>query len=140
FVLVQQGGGCASFARTLHLEGTDLTTCVVDVPFADPRAVGWVLAEMAAASGYSEARYDAAGRRWEPVLKPLPPPHSAVAPALGADDVMLITGGGKGIAAECTLAIGREAGVRVAVLGRSQPAADEELAANLARVAAAGIR
>ena len=38
FLLVQQGGGGAAFARTLHLEAPGLTTCVVDVPLDHPRA------------------------------------------------------------------------------------------------------
>jgi enediyne polyketide synthase len=59
---------------------------------------------------------------------------------LGADDVLLVTGGGKGIGAECALAAARTAGARLAILGRSDPRSDPELAANLERMAAAGIR
>ncbi len=60
--------------------------------------------------------------------------------ALGPDDVLLVTGGGKGIGAECALAAARTAGARLAILGRSDPRSDPELAANLERMAAAGIR
>jgi len=59
---------------------------------------------------------------------------------LGPDDVLLVTGGGKGIGAECALATARSAGARLAILGRSDPRCDPELAANLERMAAAGIR
>jgi acyl transferase domain-containing protein len=59
---------------------------------------------------------------------------------LGSDDVLLVTGGGKGIGAECALAVARSAGARLAILGRSDPRHDPELAANLERMAAAGIR
>jgi enediyne polyketide synthase len=59
---------------------------------------------------------------------------------LGPDDVLLVTGGGKGIGAECAMAAARAAGARLAILGRSDPRSDPELAANLERMAAAGIR
>jgi len=118
---------------------------------------------------YVEAHYDAGGTRRVPVLRLLPvtdappavAPVPAVAPALavapatatatatagddafaglGPDDVLLVTGGGKGIGAECALAAARSAGARLAILGRSDPRRDPELAANLERMAAAGIR
>ncbi|MBW8767912.1 MAG: SDR family NAD(P)-dependent oxidoreductase, partial [Geodermatophilales bacterium] len=59
---------------------------------------------------------------------------------LGPDDVLLVTGGGKGIAAECALDLARASGARLALLGRSAPESDAELAANLERMAAAGVR
>ncbi|WP_225850070.1 type I polyketide synthase [Streptomyces sp. HPF1205] len=58
---------------------------------------------------------------------------------LGRDDVVLVTGGGKGITAECALMLGTETGAALALIGRSDPARDPELAANLERMAAAGL-
>jgi enediyne polyketide synthase len=140
FVVVQHGWGGAGFARTLHQESPDLTTCVVNVPPDEPAAIEWIGAEVAAAHGYLEARYDKAGRRWEPRLKlvALADPPAATAP-LGPGDVLLVTGGGKGIAAECALALGRDLGVQLALLGRADPATDRELAQNLQRIRAAGV-
>ena len=71
FVLVEHGGGAASFARTLHLEAKNLNTCVVDVPQEHPEAAEWVLAEALAVRGHAEARYSSDGQRFEPVLRPL---------------------------------------------------------------------
>jgi enediyne polyketide synthase len=138
-VLVQHGGGAAGFVRTLHLEVPAVTTCVVDVPPDHPRAVEWVLAETEAAVGHAEAHYDTAGRRREPVLRLLAIPDGGADLPLGLADVLLVTGGGKGIAAECALALARETGARLALMGRSQPAMDPELSANLDRLTAAGI-
>jgi enediyne polyketide synthase len=140
FVLVQQGGGGAAFARTLYLEAPQVTTCVVNVPVDHPQAVEWILAEARAAVGYSEAHYDASGRRREAVLRLLPLPEELAEPSLRPDDVLLVTGGGKGIAAECALSLARETGVRLALLGRSHPDTDSELSTNLARMAAAGVQ
>lgn len=140
FVLAQHGGGGAAFARTLHLEAPEIAVCVVDVPLDQPQAAAWVTAEaLAAVTGYAEARYDMAGQRWEPTLRWLPLDAEATALPLGLDDVLLVTGGGKGIMAECALSMARETGVRLALLGRSQPETDAELAANLDRIAAAGV-
>ncbi|OPG11560.1 SDR family oxidoreductase, partial [Microbispora sp. GKU 823] len=58
---------------------------------------------------------------------------------LDASDVLLVTGGGKGITAECALAVAADSGAKLAVLGRSDPAQDAELAANLRRMADSGV-
>ncbi|MET0400495.1 MAG: SDR family NAD(P)-dependent oxidoreductase [Longimicrobiaceae bacterium] len=139
-VVAQRGGGGAGFARTLHLERPATGVVVVDVPPDDPRAAGWVAAEAAAAlpGRYAEARYGADGVRREPVLAAAPPGAGGAVP-LGPDDVLLVTGGGKGIAAECALALARGSGARLALLGRSRPESDPALAANLERFAAHGI-
>jgi enediyne polyketide synthase len=139
FVLVQHGRGAAAFAKTLHLEAPWVTVAVVDVPFDHPDAAHWVVAEASAARGFVQARYDADGRRSEPALRLLAWPVADPEPLLGPRDVLLVTGGGKGITAECALAMARDTGVRLALVGRSRPEDDPELAANLARMTAAGV-
>jgi enediyne polyketide synthase len=136
FVLVQQGGCGAAFVRTLHLEVSGMTTSVIDLPLTHPKATEWIIDEMMAATGYTEAHYDASGRRREPVLRYLPITHEVDRASLGPSDVLLVTGGGKGITAECAIALARDTGTRLALLGRSLPATDAELAANLDRMAA----
>jgi len=139
FVLLQHGGGAASFARTLHLESPELTTCVVDIP-PQPEALNWAVAEIKAAIGYSEAHYEAGGERREPLLRlheikdPLP------GLPLGPSDVLLVTGGGKGITAECAISLAKRTGASLVLMGLSQPSSDAELAANLERMHAMGLR
>lgn len=139
FVLVQQAGGAASFARTLHLEAKNLNTCVVVVPAEHPKAAAWVLAEALAARGYTEARYSSDGKRREPVLRPLASEANECELPLTTRDVLLVTGGARGITAECALRLARESGARLAILGLSQPTADDEIVSNLERMKAAGI-
>lgn len=139
FVLVQQGAGAAAFARTLHLEATQVNTCVVDVPFAHPRAIEFVVAEALAARGYSEAHYDPDGRRHEAVMRSQAIADSSAELPLTSEDVLLVTGGAKGITAECALALARETGARLALIGRSRLEGNNELAESLQRFAAAGI-
>jgi enediyne polyketide synthase len=74
-----------------------------------------------------------------PVLRPLPVRPQRDEPALDGSDLLLVTGGGKGITAECALTMALDSGARLALLGRSDPATDPETAANLARIAASGI-
>ena len=138
FVVVQHGGGGAALARTVFLEARDLAVCVVDLPAGDPRAIERIAAEAAAARNYTDVHYPASGQRSEPVW--------AVAdPVLGefplhADDVLLVTGGGRGIGAECAIEAGRVSGAKLAILGTADPAGNAELATNLDRMRALGLR
>lgn len=136
FVLV---GGAASFARTLHLETKNLNTCVVEVPPEHPAAAEWVLAEALAARGHTEARYDSDGKRWEPVLRPHVVEPDEIDLPLTTDDVLVVTGGARGITAECALRLARESGARLAIFGLSQPTSDDEIVSNLERFKASGI-
>ena len=92
-----------------------------------------------AASGFTEAVYDANGIRREPRLKVLWPQRNLSTSALGSDDLLLVTGGGKGITAECALTLARSSGCRLALLGRSHPDRDEELRNNLQRFRSANV-
>jgi acyl transferase domain-containing protein len=65
--------------------------------------------------------------------------HPVTLSSLGPQDVLLVTGGGKGITAECALSLAQATGAKLALFGRSQPQADEALAANLNRMLAAGV-
>ncbi|HLY22013.1 MAG TPA: type I polyketide synthase [bacterium] len=140
FVLVQHDRTAASVAKTLHLEAPALTTCVVTVPRDHPQAAGWIRAEAAAAVGYVEACYDSTGRRRTPVLNPLTLSTAAVPDGELADrDVLLVTGGGRGIGFECALGLAENTSLRLVLLGRSDPITEPELAANLERLRAAGV-
>ncbi|HEU4423217.1 MAG TPA: SDR family NAD(P)-dependent oxidoreductase, partial [Pilimelia sp.] len=138
FVLVQHGRGAAGLARTLRLEAPHVRTTVVHTPMT-PEAVGRVVDEVAATTSFTEAHYDEAGVRRTPVLRAMPASPARTHHPLDASDVLLVTGGGKGITAECALATAVDSGARLAVLGRSDPATDAELAANLRRMADSGV-
>ena len=136
-IVVQHGGGGSAFAKTFFHESKGIRVAVVDVPYECSGIAEWVAAEAAHAPPFSEVVYDAAGNRYRPILRPSA--ESAGEVMLGPADVLLVTGGGKGISAECALELARETGVRLAIVGRSSPHADAEVAANLARISAAGV-
>lgn len=140
FAVVQRGPGAASLARTLHLEHPDVTVCVVTIPEGHADATRWIVAEVAAAVGFVEARYEPDGSRTVPVLTVAGTQPPAESLRLGPEDVLLVTGGGKGIAAECALALARAGGARLLILGRSAPEHDRELSENLSRMARAGLQ
>ncbi|NYH50597.1 enediyne polyketide synthase [Nocardiopsis arvandica] len=148
FVVVQGRRGAAGVARTLHQEAPGTVTTLVTLADPEPRAeadradtVRLVSAEVAATTAFTEVRYDADRRRTVPVLRALPPEaeeKEGEAP-LDTRDVVLVTGGGKGITAECALSLATEYGAALALLGRA-PETDPELAANLERMSRSGIR
>jgi enediyne polyketide synthase len=148
FVAVQDRRGAAGLAKTLHLEAPTVPVTVVTVPLpADlPAALAAELAEaivadVAATAGFSEVHYDEAGDRRVPLLRPVTDlAGQGAGLPLGPGDVLLVSGGGKGITAECALTLARDSGAAIALLGRSDPATDAELAANLSRLDAAGAR
>ncbi|MFJ6573618.1 SDR family NAD(P)-dependent oxidoreductase [Streptomyces sp. NPDC091292] len=142
FVLVQHGRGAAGLAKTLHLEAPRVRTTVVDIPVTADDVLARVVAEVSATTRFTEVHYDAAGIRRVPTLRALPMRGEPTVPTgkvLDASDVLLVTGGGKGITAECALAVALDSGVRLAIVGRSDPAQDEDLAKNLQRMADRGV-
>jgi enediyne polyketide synthase len=147
FVVVQHGLGASGLAKTLRLEDPSAKTTIIDLADVAPAtpegvesAVRLVVSEVAATTDFAEVRYDADGTRRVPVLSTLPEPTEPPSTPLAAGDVLLVTGGGKGITAECAIAIAKQSEASLALLGRSDPADDTELAANLDRMRAAGVR
>jgi enediyne polyketide synthase len=147
FVVVQDQRGAAGLAKTLHLEMPAVPVTVVTVPLSAgldeqqaTELTAAIAADAAATAGFSEVSYDESGARRVPLLRAVTGLAAGGELPIGPGDVLLVSGGGKGITAECALALGRQAGAAVAILGRSDPAADAELAANLGRLKVAGVR
>ncbi|GIF16417.1 type I polyketide synthase [Actinoplanes teichomyceticus] len=138
FVVVQDGQDAVALAKTLRLEAPWLPVTVLNLPDL-PDAAERVAAEVAATTGYRERHYDADGTCRTPLLRALPVHAGREQPVLGPGDVLLVTGGGKGITAECALALAADSGAKLALIGRSDPAGDAELAANLDRMSARGL-
>jgi enediyne polyketide synthase len=139
FLLVQHNTFGAAFVRTLHLEAPWINCCIVSVPADQPSSVEWIARDLGESVGFTEAVYDSIGVRRVPTLRLLDSTEARAAGDIGSRDVVLVSGGGKGIAAECALALSRKTGARLLILGRSLPATDAELAANLDRLASYGV-
>jgi enediyne polyketide synthase len=160
FVVVGAAGTASvasAFARTLHLEDPDILTRIIEAPLdargVDSNIVDRIIAEIGAAGACVEARYDSSGQRFQARMRLLDlgwgadtAADKAAAKAaeegfpLGCEDVVLVSGGGKGIVAECSLALARDTGAALVILGRSRPEHDAGLAAHLQKLTDQGIR
>ncbi|MET7534333.1 SDR family NAD(P)-dependent oxidoreductase [Streptomyces goshikiensis] len=136
-VLVTHGSGLSGFAGSLHQEHPELGITVLRVP---PTEAG--LATAAAVAGAEPGvlrelvvRED--GTCAEPVAVPLPEPAAAET-VLGPGDVLLVSGGGKGLGFAAAAAFARTTGVSLALLGRGDPARDAALRHNLQLLAELG--
>ncbi len=130
----------ASFARSFALEHPQLTVAVAAIAGSPPSdaVLDAVLADATACASYCETVVRG-GSRLRRVLR-----HDEAkilgADPLGPHDVLLVSGGGKGIAAECAFRRALATGAALIVVGRSARGAGGELDANLARCERAGIR
>ena len=138
FILLHHGDGSSAFARSLRMERPKVDVCVIRIP-AFAAACEKAYLEAVSARGFEEVWYDDAGQRRVPQLRHVAIPDSSQ-PYLTERDVLLVSGGGKGIGAECAIALARSSSARLMILGRSDPEADHELALNLDRMSAAGVR
>jgi enediyne polyketide synthase len=142
FVVVHAGWG-SSWAKSLHLEHPQRTTLALEIPLNHPQLADCIRLELQAAKGFVEARTDSHGQRWVPILQPVAIPGGTEiceSPnGLSASDALLVSGGGKGIAAECALALAKESGCQLVLLGRSNPSRDADLARNLERIHSQGV-
>ncbi len=136
-VFVQFGGGylgtrpdaapvdpysACGLAKSVHLERDDLKTRVVDFdPGLDADLMAEkTIAEMAGPENFTAAGYDGRLCRRTMAMSPMDPvdyrPDSTV---WTPSDVILATGGAKGITAACALAVARETGAQMALIGRT---------------------
>ena len=131
-VIVQQAPCGSGFARTLFLEKPNVSVRIVNVPEFDVDAI---IAEAEAHGDFCEATYSDSGVRCEPrvVLAKVEDRQSC----LSSSDVLLVTGGGKGIGFESALHLAKTSGAKLILLGRSKE--DDELRTNLARLDAANV-
>lgn len=122
------GGGAM---RSLVLEESGLDVAVVSVPALTPEWVEPVAEEMKAADGFVEVGYTAEGVRQRPQFTPARSLEDGGSIPLRKGDVVLVSGGGKGIGFECSLALAQNAEVHLVPFGRSSPEGDSDLAENL---------
>lgn len=114
---------CAiGFAASVHLERADLKVRVIDFSpqVSLNKLAECVIKELSTAHVYMSAGYDGHLTRYVPrpqVQEPVDYQRRSV--TWSSSDVIIVTGGGKGITAECALALARNTGVKMALIGRS---------------------
>ncbi|WP_051468873.1 type I polyketide synthase [Actinomadura oligospora] len=132
--VVDHGDTASGFLGGLALEHPGLALRRIAVEDAPASAVAGALS--GTWDGFAELLVDASGARFTPAHRPLALPPDG--PPLAPGDVLLVTGGGRGIGLETASHLAGRWRVRLALLGRSDPGDDPGLAANLARLDAEG--
>jgi enediyne polyketide synthase len=130
------------FARTWHLE-TGLPVAVVSYDRLDAETAAAIRAEAAGlGDGFRAVHVAAGGRLRAPVLNAIDAAEPAQLPvgAFSPADIVLVTGGGKGIGAECALALAERTGCAIVTLGRTRLGDDPALTATFTRFASRGVR
>ncbi len=123
------------FAKSLFLESDGIEMSVISSAkdFISPAILA---AELNAANGFSEISYHS-GKRFSSSMGRAAIPGSSILP--GKDDVILVTGGAKGITLECVRALGEKTGCFFILTGRS-PRQDKVMERNLASLRASHTR
>jgi len=130
-------------AQSLHLENPQERVRVVDLAdeLAPDRAAELLVQELTGTESFRAAGYDGAGRRRTPEFQLQDPAaYRPRAVEWGPGDVILVTGGAKGITARCVLELARVLPCKLALVGSTPPEklAGGEARENLARLAALG--
>ena len=147
--LWRQAPAAAAMVKTLHLENPHILTRVLDF---DTRLSAAIVAErivdeLTCGDLFQEAGYTMSGLRYVPLLAPVPRLMlDVVSPLLSESDVVVVTGGAKGITACCVEALAAASRARWALVGsspaprpREDDQGDDEIGRTLARFAAKGI-
>jgi len=142
--VIEQGDTASGFLATVCQEHPDVAIRLIRVAASAANAATAVVVSAVAAAasasvpGFSEVVVGETGHARSVTYRRLDLAGTPDLP-LRPEDVVLITGGGKGIGFETALALGCQTGARVGLLGRGDPSRDGELRANLGRLTAAGV-
>lgn len=139
FVLVQDKKSFAGFAKSFALENPKIPTIVIQLPFANENSIEWLFDEISSNEEYVEVHYLEDGRRFEPLVESIKLSNELSEISLSEKDVLLVSGGAKGITAECVLALAKETNVKLALLGTSDCQKNREVSINLERLRASNI-
>ena len=141
--------GAVALGASLHLERADLRVRVLDFcPTLSAEIIAWeTLAEMITQDSFTAVGYDLDRNRrtfFPRLVQPAAFNKRKI--RWSGDDVILVTGGAKGITAACALAVAREIGARMALVGRTphpdqaaEKTASQEIRSLLDKYAALGL-
>ncbi|MEV0700920.1 SDR family NAD(P)-dependent oxidoreductase [Saccharopolyspora sp. NPDC050389] len=132
-----------AFAASVHHERPGMKVRVLDFApqLAADSVARHVAAELQVATPFSAAGYDAEHVRRAPRARLVEGEDFQLRPVkLDGDDVVVVTGGGKGIMAECALALAATCGATVALVGTTPRNSSDEVGATLRRFAEQGLK
>ena len=140
--VAQQTSVAEGFLKSFSQENPHITTTLLTVETAlGEKALASACQVMAnSQAGYSEFQLDSQGNLTTPILAPIDQSTEETILPVGDQDLVLITGGGKGIGAECAYQLAMQTGCALLIIGRSNPTEDEELSRNMLRLQNAKVR
>jgi NAD(P)-dependent dehydrogenase (short-subunit alcohol dehydrogenase family) len=115
-------GSLQGMVKTLASEAPELFCRALDIApdVDDESAAGLVIAEAYdVAAEPLDVAYDGTQRQTIALTDAPPPRSSLVLPELTADDVLLVTGGARGVTAQCVKSLMRQTPCHVVLLGRT---------------------
>jgi len=134
-VLVQSELGYASVFKSFFLENKSISTLLIDLSNSS-KPLEDLSHEIDFLSGFSEVVFDRGGNRLTKELSPYQSPAGAGESYIRECDTVLVTGGGKGITAECAFQLAKKYSCKLIILGRSDVKADDQLQSTLERLSA----
>ncbi|MBE7169195.1 MAG: SDR family NAD(P)-dependent oxidoreductase [Williamsia sp.] len=135
----QTEGDLRPLLRTFQQEVPGVAAMSLELSNTLEQPQNHLAAELKSVSRYKEVKYDAQGIRTESEWESFTPQPGKEEHVIEPGDVILATGGGKGITFESAYDLALRSGARLAILGRSNPELDRELSRNLQRLAEAAI-
>ncbi|MDX1776908.1 MAG: SDR family NAD(P)-dependent oxidoreductase, partial [Desulfobulbales bacterium] len=114
--------GCAAFFSSMHLDNPDEKIRVLEFSsrITATNLLNRIADELATEEKFGIAGYDREDKRLVPMLEPADSQSFTARKIIRtSDDVILVTGGAKGITAECALSFARQTGVKLALVGRT---------------------
>ncbi|NBS33639.1 MAG: KR domain-containing protein, partial [Planctomycetia bacterium] len=117
------GGGLAGLLKNIAHEFADLQVRVIDHAIeATEAAIGSeTVTEICSLAGPVEVGYGASGRQQLLAVEQPLAGHGSGLEAVAAGSVWLVTGGARGVTAACALALGKQYGLRLALVGSTRP-------------------
>jgi enediyne polyketide synthase len=137
-IFLDPRGIFSGFAKTLHLERPGLRILILrtEIETIDPFILR---AELVNLLQFREVRYDDQNLRLVPRWEVLIDSPQEMAHTLSSSDVVLVSGGAKGITAQCAFALAEQTGATLALVGRSLRDS-QEVATTLFRFKQKGIK
>ena len=129
-------GSASSFAKSVHQEFPNTCIRILDFPASIPAETlaPIIIRELESPVPFLQASFSQTGiRHRSRVTRVAPSEYPSRGISWSKEDVVMFTGGGKGITAECALAFAKVTGVRCALVGRSSPQEDSAVAETLRR-------
>ena len=143
-LVIQSGKGVSGFIKSFFQENNEINTLVINTPINKVIELNESIKDEVRAdnTGYTEIFYNDLGQRELPYIQSISPEkfRKPTSHVVNENDIIVITGGGQGISAECAYQLALDTRCKLLLIGRSDPVTCTELSINLKRFHNADIK